>query len=125
MNFLKNAYGLPGAPMINFFSKNFQKCLSLSPPNPKICFVTPYIGKINSRQEGVNDANNLKKRKSKIVFNSGKETGTDAGHIIVTLYYIMRDMTYTDILQCFHSDKFCFICLTFSCGYFLSISRSP
>ena len=34
----------------------------------------------------LNNANNLKKRKSTIVFNSGKETGTDACYIIVTLY---------------------------------------
>ena len=39
---------------MNFFPQNFQKCLSLSPTNPNICIVTPKIGKINCRQEGVN-----------------------------------------------------------------------
>ena len=52
--FLKNAYSFLRDPLVNFFHQNFQKCLSLTPTNPQISFVTPYIGKFNSRQEGVN-----------------------------------------------------------------------
>ena len=39
---------------LEFFPQNFQKCLNLSPTNPKICIVTPEIGNLNSRQERVN-----------------------------------------------------------------------
>ena len=53
-NILEIAYSPPGAPLVIFFLKNFQKCLSLSPTNPNTCIVTPKIGKINCRQEGVN-----------------------------------------------------------------------
>ena len=52
-NFLENAYSPPGAPLVNFFPQKFQKYLSLSPTNPNLCIVTPKIGKINCRQEGV------------------------------------------------------------------------
>ena len=43
----------PPEPPWGIFFPFFFKCLILSPANPQICFVTPYIAKINSRQEGV------------------------------------------------------------------------
>ena len=53
-NFLQNASSPPspqGAPRWIFSTKIFNKCLSLSQTNPKICIVTPIIRKIHCRQE--------------------------------------------------------------------------
>ena len=41
MNFLKNAYGLPGAPMINFFQKKFKNVLVYPLPTQKFVLWHP------------------------------------------------------------------------------------